>query len=115
MITLPAMVHLKSVTLLDCAACRGDRSKWNERCGGCGTWLLFATNGFHRWALCNWSTPGSMVRPYIGRPSFTDVHRDLTAAAASGYFTLPGEPDALALQLLRATEPKHNVGRGFAA
>jgi hypothetical protein len=95
------MVHLKSVTLRACTMCPGD-------------WSLFGENETTGWLLCNWSMPGT-PRLYIGRPSFTDVHRDLTAAVASGYFTLPGEPDALALQVLRATEPKRNVGRGFAA
>ncbi len=109
------MVHLKSVTLRPCSLCHGDRNNWSPICYGCGTWLLFADGGPHAYALCNWSTTDNIPRPYIGRPSFTDVHRDLTAAAASGYFTLPGEPDALALQVLRATEPKRNVGRGFAA
>ena len=95
--------------------CHGDKSNWHRICHGCGEWLLFADGGPHAYALCNWAAYDGTVRLYIGRPSFTDVHRDLTAAAASGYFTLPGEPDALALQLLRATEPKRNVGRGFAA
>ena len=108
------MVHIKSVTLRACHLCHGDRSNWNPWCHGCGEWLLFADGGEHSYLLCNWATPGDIPGAYIGRPSFADVHRDLTDVAASEHFTLPGEPDALALQLLRETEPKFNVGRGFA-
>lgn len=109
------MVHLKNVSLRACSSCNGIPGKWSPICGGCGGWVLFAEGDGHRWILCHWSRFDGTTRPYVGRPAFADVHRDLTDIAASEHFTLPGEPDSLALQLLRETEPKPNVGRGFAA
>lgn len=114
------MIRIKDVSLRACSICNGIPGKWNEWCFGCGHWILlgFGTDG-NRYALSRWASaanrpPGVTLTMYVGKPSFDSIRSDLVAAA-SEHFTLPGEPDVLALRVLRATEPKVNFGRGFAA